>query len=58
MRKVGAPNGIDVAELKRDIDAVFENFKRLCNNPEVRKDNDRFARVSVYLSAEEYIASR
>lgn len=53
MRKVGVPQGVDVAELKRDLDAAFGDFKKLCNDPEIRRDIDRFARVSGYLSAED-----
>ena len=53
MRKVGVPHDVDAAELKRDLDAVFGDFKRLCNDPNVRKDVDKFARVSGYLSAED-----
>lgn len=53
MRKVGVPCYVDAAELKRDLDAVFGDFKRLCSDPDVRKDVDKFARVSGYLSAED-----
>lgn len=53
MCTVGVLRDVDAAELKRDLDAVFEGFKRLCNDPDVRKDVDRFARVSGYLTAED-----
>lgn len=53
MRKVGVPRDVDAVELKRDLDAVFGDFKRLCGDPDVRKDVDKFARVSGYLSAED-----
>lgn len=53
MRKVGIPRDVDAAELKSDLDTVFGDFKKLCNDPNVRKDVDKFARVSGYLSAED-----